>query len=73
MKKIMEMQASSLESLEETRKHVQCDLEAVTQHLDERSVADDKLDKTKARLQQELDDQVDQDRLRQKKFDQVRN
>lgn len=82
LKKKMELEASSLESTEETKKRVQRDLEAVTQRLDERNAAYDKLDKTKTRLQQELDDMVvDQDHLRQivsnlekkqKKFDQVR-
>lgn len=83
MKKKMEQEVGSLENAEEGKKRVQRDLESVTQRLEERSVAYDKLDKTKTRLQQELDDMVvDQDHLRQivsnlekkqKKFDQVRN
>uniref|UniRef100_A0A4W4HPL0 Myosin-9 n=1 Tax=Electrophorus electricus TaxID=8005 RepID=A0A4W4HPL0_ELEEL len=81
MKKKMEMEMSSLESTEEAKKRVQRDLEAVTLRLDERNLAYDKLDKTKTRIQQELDDLiVDQDHLRQivsnlekkqKKFDQM--
>lgn len=77
----MELEAGSLESSEEVKKRVQRDLESVSQRLDERNSAYDKLDKTKTRLQQELDDLlVDQDHLRQivsnlekkqKKFDQV--
>lgn len=83
MKKKIELEAGSLENVEEHKKRLQRDLESVTQRLDERSAAYDKLDKTKTRLQQELDDMVvDQDHLRQivsnlekkqKKFDQVRN
>uniref|UniRef100_A0A4W4HL49 Myosin-9 n=1 Tax=Electrophorus electricus TaxID=8005 RepID=A0A4W4HL49_ELEEL len=79
--KKMEMEMSSLESTEEAKKRVQRDLEAVTLRLDERNLAYDKLDKTKTRIQQELDDLiVDQDHLRQivsnlekkqKKFDQM--
>lgn len=81
MRKKIEQEASSLESTEEVKKRVQRDLESVSQRLDERNLAYDKLDKTKTRLQQELDDLVvDQDHLRQivsnlekkqKKFDQV--
>lgn len=81
MKKKMEQEAGSLESTEEAKKRLQRDLEAITQRFDERNLAYDKLDKTKTRLQQELDDLVvDQDHLRQivsnlekkqKKFDQV--
>lgn len=83
MKKKIEQEVGFLENAEEGKKRVQRDLESVTQRLEERSVAYDKLDKTKTRLQQELDDMVvDQDHLRQivsnlekkqKKFDQVRN
>uniref|UniRef100_A0A4W6ESX4 Myosin-9 n=1 Tax=Lates calcarifer TaxID=8187 RepID=A0A4W6ESX4_LATCA len=60
---------------------LQRDLEAVNQRLEEKCAAYDKMDKTKTRLQQELDDLlVDQDHLRQivsnlekkqKKFDQM--
>lgn len=81
MRKKMEQEVCSLESAEEVKKRLQRDLEAVTQRVDERNLAYDKLDKTKTRLQQELDDLlVDQDHLRQivsnlekkqKKFDQV--
>lgn len=77
----MEQEAGCLESAEEGKKRLQRDLEGVTQRLDERNSAFDKLDKTKTRVQQELDDLlVDQDHLRQivsnlekkqKKFDQV--
>ena len=82
MKKKAELEAGCLESAEEGRKRVQRDLEGVAQRLEERNAAFEKLDKTKTRLQQELDDLlVDQDHLRQivsnlekkqKKFDQVR-
>lgn len=81
MKKKIEQEAGSLESAEEGKKRLQRDLEAVGQRLEEKNLAYDKLDKTKTRLQQELDDLlVDQDHLRQivsnlekkqKKFDQV--
>lgn len=77
----MEQEAGSLENSEEVKKRLQRDLEATCQRMDERNLAYDKLEKTKNRLQQELDDlQVDQDHLRQivsnlekkqKKFDQV--
>lgn len=78
----MEQDASCLDSAEEVKKRLQRDLEAVNQRLEEKCGAFDKLDKTKTRLQQELDDLlVDQDHLRQivsnlerkqRKFDQVR-
>lgn len=71
----------SLEGAEEGRKRFQRELDSVTQQLEEKTSAYDKLDKTKTRLQQELDDLIlDQDHLRQmvsnlekkqKKFDQV--
>lgn len=77
----MEQEAGALESVEEVKKRLQRDLEATNLRVDERNLAYDKLDKTKTRLQQELDDMlVDQDHLRQivsnlekkqKKFDQV--
>lgn len=81
MKKKIEQEAGSLENAEEMKKRVQRELETISQRLDEKNLAYDKLDKTKTRLQQELDDLlVDQDHLRQivsnlekkqKKFDQV--
>lgn len=81
LKKKAEQDAGSLESAEEGKKKFQRDLEGVNQRLEEKCAAYEKLDKTKTRLQQELDDlQVDQDHLRQivsnlekkqKKFDQV--
>lgn len=81
MRKKIETEAGALENAEEGKKRLQRDLEGVSQRLDERNLAYDKLDKTKTRLQQELDDLlVDQDHLRQivsnlekkqKKFDQV--
>lgn len=82
MKKKAEQEAGCLENAEEGKKRLQRDLEGVNQRLEERCAAYEKLDKTKTRLQQELDDLlVDQDHLRQivsnlekkqKKFDQVR-
>lgn len=71
----------SLEGAEEGRKRYQRELDNVTQQLEEKTAAYDKLDKTKTRLQQELDDLIlDQEHLRQivsnlekkqRKFDQV--
>lgn len=71
----------SLEGAEEGRKKIQREVDSLTQQLEEKTASYDKLDKTKTRLQQELDDLlVDQDHLRQivsnlerkqKKFDQV--
>ncbi len=82
MKKRAEQDASCLETAEEGKKRFQRDLEGANQRLEEKCAAYEKLDKTKTRLQQELDDMlVDQDHLRQivsnlekkqKKFDQVR-
>lgn len=79
----MEQDAGCLDSAEEVKKKLQRDLEASSQRLEEKCSAYEKLDKTKTRLQQELDDLlVDQDHLRQivsnlekkqKKFDQVRD
>ena len=70
-----------MECLEEAKRKLQKEAELTTQQLEEKTMALDKLDKTKTRLQQELDDlMVDQDHLRQivsnlekkqKKFDQV--
>ena len=81
MKKKLEQEASNLEGAEEARKKYHRELDSVMQQLEEKSSAYDKLDKTKTRLQQELDDLIlDQDHLRQmvsglekkqKKFDQV--
>lgn len=71
----------TIESLEEARKKLLKDVEALGQRLEEKALAYDKLEKTKNRLQQELDDlTVDLDHQRQiasslekkqKKFDQV--
>lgn len=81
MKKKVEQDVASMEVSEEAKKRFQKELEATNQRLDEKCLAYDKMDKTKTRLQQELDDLlVDQDHLRQivsnlekkqKKFDQV--
>lgn len=78
----MEQDAGCLETAEEGKKRFQRDLESTSQRLEEKCAAFEKLDKTKTRIQQELDDLlVDQDHLRQivsnlekkqKKFDQVR-
>ena len=67
--------------MEEARKKLLKDAEALGQRLEEKASAYDKLEKTKNRLQQELDDlTVDLDQQRQiasnlekkqKKFDQV--
>uniref|UniRef100_A0A3Q2XQV2 Myosin-9 n=1 Tax=Hippocampus comes TaxID=109280 RepID=A0A3Q2XQV2_HIPCM len=80
-KKKLEQDSTCLESAEEGKKRLQRDLEATCQRLEEKCLAYDKMDKTKTRLQQELDDLlVDQDHLRQivsnlekkqKKFDQM--
>lgn len=68
--------------MEEAKKKLLKDVEALSQRLEEKVLAYDKLEKTKNRLQQELDDlTVDLDHQRQivsnlekkqKKFDQVR-
>uniref|UniRef100_A0A673C933 Myosin-9 n=1 Tax=Sphaeramia orbicularis TaxID=375764 RepID=A0A673C933_9TELE len=81
LKKKLEQDAGCLESAEEGKKRFQRDLEATNQRLEEKCAAYEKLDKTKTRIQQELDDLlVDQDHLRQivsnlekkqKKFDQM--
>lgn len=67
--------------MEEAKKKLLKDVEALSQRLEEKALAYDKLEKTKNRLQQELDDlMVDLDHQRQivsnlekkqKKFDQV--
>lgn len=81
MKKKVEHEAQTLESVEEGKKKLQREVENFMQQLEERNASFDKLDKTKTRLQRELDDVlVDQAHLRQtvqelerkqKKFDQV--
>ena len=78
----MDHGALSLEGAEEGKEKLQREMEGMLQQLEEKSAAFDKLDKTKTRLQQELDDMmVDHDHLRQivnnlekkqKKFDQVK-
>lgn len=70
-----------MEGTEESRKRLARDVENVTQQLEEKTAAYNKLEKTKTRIQQELDDlTLDQDNMRQtffslekkqKKFDQV--
>lgn len=70
-----------MEALEEGKKKFQKEIEGLTQQFEEKAAAYDKLDKTKNRLQQELDDLVvDLDNQRQlvsnlekkqKKFDQL--
>lgn len=82
MRKKVEQDAGCLETAEEGKKRFQRDLESTNQRLEEKCAAFEKLDKTKTRIQQELDDMlVDQDHLRQivsnlekkqKKFDQVK-
>lgn len=71
-----------MEGLEELRRKLQKDAELAHQRTEEKSIAMDKMEKTKTRLQQELDDlAVDLDHQRQivsnlekkqKRFDQVR-
>lgn len=80
-KKKMDDGLGCLESAEEARKKLQKDWEGLSQRYEEKTAAYDKLEKTKTRLQQELDDlTVDLDHQRQtvsnlekkqKKFDQV--
>lgn len=70
-----------MEALEEAKRKLQKDVELSCQRLEEKTIAMDKMEKTKNRLQQELDDlMVDLDHQRQivsnlekkqKKFDQV--
>ncbi|XP_078286552.1 myosin-9 isoform X2 [Rhinoraja longicauda] len=72
---------ASLEIVEEGKKKVQKDVELLTQRYEEKTSAYDKLEKTKNRLQQELDDVIvglDHQRQivsnlekKQKKFDQL--
>ena len=72
----------ALEGLEVVKRRLQKDMELTAQRLEEKASAFDKMEKTKTRLQQELDDlTVDLDHQRQivsnlekkqKKFDQVR-
>lgn len=81
MKKKVEHESQTLESVEEGKKKLQREVESLMQQLEERNSGYDKLDKTKNRLQRELDDVlVDQAHLcqtvqelerKQKKFDQV--
>lgn len=55
-----------MEALEEGKKKFQKEIEGLTQQFEEKAAAYDKLDKTKNRLQQELDDLVvDLDNQRQ--------
>lgn len=80
-KKKVDDDLGTIESLEEAKKKLLKDVEALGQRLEEKALAYDKLEKTKNRLQQELDDLlVDLDHQRQivsnlekkqKKFDQV--
>lgn len=73
--------SGNVEVLEEGKKRLQRDLEAVNTQFEEKASAFDKLEKTKNRLQQELEDtlmDLDNQRQlvsnlekRQKKFDQV--
>lgn len=70
-----------MEGLEELKRKLQKDVELAHQRTEEKTTAMDKMEKTKNRLQQELDDlMVDLDHQRQivsnlekkqKKFDQV--
>lgn len=79
----MEQEVMNLETSEEGKRKLQREMENLNQRLEEKSSAYDKLEKTKVRVQQELDDLlVGQDHLRQivqelerkqKKFDQVWN
>lgn len=80
-KKKLEQEAQSLQCSEDGRKRLQRELESTRLQLEEKETAYDKLDKTKTRLRQELDDlTLDQDNSRQcilnlekkqRKFDQV--
>uniref|UniRef100_A0A8C5AFT2 Myosin, heavy chain 10, non-muscle n=1 Tax=Gadus morhua TaxID=8049 RepID=A0A8C5AFT2_GADMO len=80
-KKKLDEDLGNLECLEEAKRKLQKEAELTVQRLEEKSMALDKMDKTRTRLQQELDDlMVDQDHLRQivsnlekkqKKFDQM--
>ena len=77
----MDDDVGTVESLEESKRKLQRDHEQLTQRYEEKMVAFDKVEKTKNRLQQELDDLVvslDNQRQvvsnlekKQKKFDQV--
>lgn len=70
-----------MEGLEELKRKLHKDVELANQRLEEKTITMDKMEKTKTRLQQELDDlMVDLDHQRQivsnlekkqKKFDQV--
>ena len=71
----------AMEGLEDVKRKLLKDVELTSQRLEEKTMAMDKMEKTKNRLQQELDDlMVDLDHQRQivsnlekkqKKFDQV--
>ena len=78
----MDDSVGCLETAEEAKRKLQKDLEGLSQRYEEKVAAYDKLEKTKTRLQQELDDLlVDLDHhqrqsvsnleKKQKKFDQV--
>ncbi|KAM6113871.1 LOW QUALITY PROTEIN: myosin-11 [Pterocles gutturalis] len=78
-KKLQEF-TSTVEVMEEGKKKLQKEIESLTQQLRKRLASYDKLEKTKNRLQQELDDLGDLDNQRQlvsnlekkqKKFDQM--
>lgn len=81
MRKKTEQDACFLETADESKKRLQRDLEGTNQCLKEKCTAYDKLEKTKTRLQQELDDLLVEEEHRrqivaslekkQKKFDQV--
>lgn len=81
LKKKLEQEAQSLQGSEDGRKRLQRELESTRLQLEEKEAAYDKLDKTKTRQQQELEDlTLDQDNSRQcilslekkqRKFDQV--
>lgn len=83
LRKKLEQEAANLEASEEAKRKLQREMENLNQCVEVKSSAYDKLEKTKVRLQRELDDMlVGQDHLRQivqelerkqKKFDQVWN
>lgn len=80
-KKKLEQEAQSLQGSEDGRKRLQREFESTRLQLEEKEAAYDKLDKTKTRQQQEMEDlTLNQDTLRQcilslekrqRKFDQV--
>lgn len=81
MKKKLEQEASFLETAEEERKRLKSECDALRQQVEEKDAAYSKLDKTKNRLQLELDDlsvsngtlrqNVNDMERKQRKFDQV--